>query len=102
MLKAHARKKHPKARIEVLSLYPGKHPATLTRGNIVYISNTAPKLITNQDKVYLLVIDNALLMAMLCARISDRMNRLFTRSKRKWFLLEYDPRSKSFNEWFLP
>ncbi len=88
--------------IEVCSLYRKMHPSTLERQNMVYIANQAPKFIEPGDTIYLLIVDNAILMALLSSRITERMNKLFTRSKRRWYLIKYNSQTKSFDEFFLP
>lgn len=97
-LRAHVH--DPKA--EINALYRSTPPGALTRQAMIFIANSAPKMIKPKDKVFILVVNNPVLMAMISARVTDRINRLFSRNKRRWYLLEYEPKSKTFIEYYLP
>ncbi len=93
---------HINEETEIVSLW-GKCPLSeLSRQNIVFIANTAPKVITPDDTVYLLIVDHPMLMTLVSCRITNRMNKLFSRSKRRWYLLSYDVKHKRFDEFYLP
>lgn len=87
---------------EVVGLYKKLVPEDLSRQAMIYIANSAPKMITSKDKVYVLVVNSPVLMMMITSRITERINKLFSRSRRRWYLLVYDPKTKDFIEYYLP
>lgn len=94
---------HVKQKADIVSLYKTLLPKEITRQMIIFIANSAPKVITKRDSaVYVLVIDHPVLMAMVCSRINERMRKLFSHRKRQWYLIYWDAKTKCFDEYFLP
>lgn len=103
MLKAYIRGKFKKARISVVSVYGKNIPAqNLSHQTIVWIANTIPKLVEPRDRVYVLSVNNPVLMAFISCRITRKLSRFEMKKQRQWRLLEYDPKTKSFVEYYLP
>lgn len=103
ILKAHIRQRFKKTRISVVSVYGKGVPAqSLSTQTIVYIANTIPKLIGDYDRVYVVTVENPVLMTLISSRVTRRLRKLRGKDKQKWFILHYDPKSKSFTEYYLP
>lgn len=94
--------KKKKPSISIISAYERIVHETIDRQTMVYIANTVPKLIKKNDIVYIVVVNNPTLMAIMSVRVFRRINTLFSKRQRNWFLLEYDPRAKLFIEYYLP
>lgn len=90
------------AKVEIVSLYGALTTEDITRQHIVFISNTCPKVIKPNDKVFLLAVDHPVLMALLTTRIMDRLRVLHGASRRRWYILWYSKRSKELTQYYLP
>jgi len=102
-LKAFIRSRFKKPRIVVVSVYGKSVPAqTLSHQAIVYIANMIPKLIEPYDRVYVLSVNNPVLMAFISCRITRKLSRFELKKQRQWRILEYNPKTKSFIEFYLP
>ena len=88
--------------VEIVSLYGSLTSEEITRQHIVFISNTCPKVIKPNDKVFLLAVDHPVLMAMLTVRIMERLRVLHGASRRRWYILWYNRRSKELTQYYLP
>lgn len=96
-------KEHVNRKADIISLYKTLLPEEIDRQTTIFIANSAPKVITpNASAVYVLVVKHPVLMAMVASRVNERMRKLFSHRKRQWYLLDWNPKTKCFEEYFLP
>jgi len=96
-------REHVKQEADIISLYKGLLPVEITRQMVIFIANSAPKVIDKRaTAVYVLVVKHPVLMAMVASRVNERMRKLFSHRKRQWYLLDWNPKTKCFDEYFLP